>query len=303
MAPGTTAQFTLNGNYSDGSTKDVSASASWNTFPTNILRSAGGGRVEALAGGDAQIFVNFDRRFTFTGSSSSAGHLQGLGEGHGFKRRHRERRGPGSVRHGSRACREDGLRWQLCVVRRGRRRAPECFRARVRRAGDWRHDHQSLVSQLCPHDFEHQRRCVRAVDDDVPDVVGVQQRLVSDARQREITAAITSRHRLTIRFLGPTVRLELRIRNRTGTNCRLGVFHDAVLRRLLLDLQPDGSFQPDRVGGHPQVLFEGVTNSPATEIDGTFHGLVRLLRHRRQRDVSKWPRADVRRGSTVQLRR
>jgi carboxypeptidase family protein/Big-like domain-containing protein len=66
MAPGTTAQFTLNGTYSDGS-KDVSASASWNTFPTNILRSAGGGRVEALAAGDAQLFVNFDRRFTSTG--------------------------------------------------------------------------------------------------------------------------------------------------------------------------------------------------------------------------------------------
>jgi hypothetical protein len=66
IAPGTTAQFTLNGTYTDGSTKDVSANGSWNTFPSNVLRSDGGGRMAALTGGDAQIFASFDRRFTST---------------------------------------------------------------------------------------------------------------------------------------------------------------------------------------------------------------------------------------------
>ena len=64
MAPGTNAQFTVNGRYSDDSTKDVSATASWSALPTNVLRSTGGGRVEALTGGDAQVFVSFDRQFT-----------------------------------------------------------------------------------------------------------------------------------------------------------------------------------------------------------------------------------------------
>ena len=51
IAPGTSGQFTATGRYDDGSTKDLSSTASWRSGDSTILRSAGLGKFEALKGG------------------------------------------------------------------------------------------------------------------------------------------------------------------------------------------------------------------------------------------------------------
>jgi len=51
VAPGVTQQFTATGTYSDGSSKDLTASAKWNTSDSAIASMAGAGKVTAVGGG------------------------------------------------------------------------------------------------------------------------------------------------------------------------------------------------------------------------------------------------------------
>src|SRR6185437_6841193 len=51
VAPGATQQLTAMGTYSDGSSKDLTASAQWSTSDSNIANVAVGGKVTAVGGG------------------------------------------------------------------------------------------------------------------------------------------------------------------------------------------------------------------------------------------------------------
>ena len=64
IAPLTTTQFTATGTFSDGSTRDLTSSATWTTFTTLQVRHAGGGRFDALASGDATISASAMGRAT-----------------------------------------------------------------------------------------------------------------------------------------------------------------------------------------------------------------------------------------------
>jgi hypothetical protein len=55
MAPGTTGQFTAVADYSDGSSTDVTTSASWQSSAGNILAFTGGGTVMATGPGEAGV--------------------------------------------------------------------------------------------------------------------------------------------------------------------------------------------------------------------------------------------------------
>lgn len=55
VAPGVTQQFTATGTYSDGSSKDLTASAQWNTSDSAIASMAGAGKVTAVGGGTVTV--------------------------------------------------------------------------------------------------------------------------------------------------------------------------------------------------------------------------------------------------------
>ena len=61
VAPGTTNQYTATGQYSDGTTRDLTTSASWNSF-TAPLRHVGGGRFQAFEAGDGRVNANVPGR-------------------------------------------------------------------------------------------------------------------------------------------------------------------------------------------------------------------------------------------------
>ena len=61
VAPGTTNQYTATGHYSDGTTRDLTTSASWNSF-TAPLRHVGGGRFQAFEIGDGRVNANVPGR-------------------------------------------------------------------------------------------------------------------------------------------------------------------------------------------------------------------------------------------------
>jgi len=61
VAPGTTNQYTATGQYSDGTTRDLTTSASWNSFSAP-LRHVGGGRFLAFEVGDGRVNVNVPGR-------------------------------------------------------------------------------------------------------------------------------------------------------------------------------------------------------------------------------------------------
>jgi hypothetical protein len=61
LAPGTTAQYTATGLYSDGTARDLTTSASWNSF-TAPLRHVGGGRFQAFEAGDGRVNANVPGR-------------------------------------------------------------------------------------------------------------------------------------------------------------------------------------------------------------------------------------------------
>ncbi len=61
VAPGTTTQYTATGRYSDGTTRDLTTTASWNSF-TAPLRHVGGGRFQAFEIGDGRVNANVPGR-------------------------------------------------------------------------------------------------------------------------------------------------------------------------------------------------------------------------------------------------
>ena len=66
IAPGTSGQYTATGRYDDGSTKDLSATASWRSNDSSVLRSAGSGRFDALKGGETSVSANTLNKFAST---------------------------------------------------------------------------------------------------------------------------------------------------------------------------------------------------------------------------------------------
>jgi hypothetical protein len=62
IAPGSTAQFNLTATYSDGSTSDVTSTASWTAQGLGVLRSVGSGRYESIAAGETRIQASFTGR-------------------------------------------------------------------------------------------------------------------------------------------------------------------------------------------------------------------------------------------------
>jgi hypothetical protein len=60
VAPGTTTQYTATGRYSDGTTRDLTTSASWSSF--TALRHVGGGRFQAFEIGDARVEAHMTGR-------------------------------------------------------------------------------------------------------------------------------------------------------------------------------------------------------------------------------------------------
>jgi Carboxypeptidase regulatory-like domain len=58
VAPQTTAQFTATGTFTDGTTRDLTSTASWNSSRPALLRHVGGGRFEGVAAGDATVSAN-----------------------------------------------------------------------------------------------------------------------------------------------------------------------------------------------------------------------------------------------------
>ena len=273
IAPGATAQFTLNGTYSDGSTKDVSGSASWNTFPTNILRSAGGGRVEALAGGDAQIFVNFDRRFTSTGVlvippgtfkvsgrvTDSSGAIENV-----------EVRVLSGTGAGLAAKTDFGGNYALYGVAGDVRLSASASGYVTQEIGETITSHTSrnfaLTTSSTSVDVSGQWTMTFRTSS------ACSSNWSAEARQREITAAITQQGtRLTVRFMGPTLvpnfgsgTTQGRI---AGTAFSMTLFFDDyyVIYSLMERFNPT-----EWVG--IRGSFEGVANSPATVVDGTFTG-------------------------------
>ena len=273
IAPGTTAQFTVNGTYSDGSTKDVSENATWNTFPTNILRSAGGGRIEALAAGDAQIFVNFDRRFVSTGVlaippgifkvsgrvTDSSGGIENV-----------EVRVLSGTGAGLAAKTDLGGNYALYGV-----------------AGDVRlsasapgYEAQEISATITSHTSRNFALTTSSTSVDVSGQWAMTFRTSSacssdwspELRQREVTAAISKQGtRLTIRFLGPTVLTNFG--SGTAQGRIAGTAFSMTLRfddyYLIYSLM-------ERINPTEWVAirgsFEGTTNAPVTEIDGTFTG-------------------------------
>jgi hypothetical protein len=273
IAPGTTAQFTVNGTYSDGSTKDVSASASWNTFPTNILRSAGGGRVEALAGGDAQIFVNFDRRFVSTrvlvippGTFKVSGRVTDSSGGI----ENVEVRVLSGTGAGLAAKTDFGGNYALYGV-----------------AGDVRlsasapgYVAQEIAATITSHTSRNFALTTTSTSVDVSGQWTTTFRTSSACsndwsptlRQREVTAAITKQGtRLTIRFLGPTV-----LTNFGSGTAQGRIAGTAFSMTLLFDDYYLIYSLMERINPTEWVAirgsFEGTTNSAVTEIDGTFTG-------------------------------
>jgi Bacterial Ig-like domain (group 2) len=61
MASGTTEQFTATQQLSDGSTRDVSATASWSTSNSSLLNHLGAGRFEARGAGETTARASADR--------------------------------------------------------------------------------------------------------------------------------------------------------------------------------------------------------------------------------------------------
>ena len=66
IAPGTSGQYTATGRYDDGSTKDLSATASRRSNDSSVLRSAGSGRFDALKGGETSVSANTLNKFAST---------------------------------------------------------------------------------------------------------------------------------------------------------------------------------------------------------------------------------------------
>ena len=66
IAPGTSGQYTATGRYDDGSTKDLSATASWRSNDSSVLRSAGSGKFDALKGGETSVSANTLNKFAST---------------------------------------------------------------------------------------------------------------------------------------------------------------------------------------------------------------------------------------------
>jgi hypothetical protein len=62
IAPGTSGQFTATGRYDDGSSKDISSTATWRSDDSTILRSAGSGRFDALKGGETPVRASSSNR-------------------------------------------------------------------------------------------------------------------------------------------------------------------------------------------------------------------------------------------------
>lgn len=273
MAPGTSAQFTLNGNYSDGSTRDVTTSGQWSTFPTSVLRHSGGGRFEALAGGDGSIFVSFDRRSTFArvlvippGTFKVSGRvtdpsgaienvevrvLSGTGAGLAAKTDFGGNYAlygvAGDVRLSASAPGYVGQEIGATITSHTSRNfALTTTSTSVDVSGQWTTTFRT--SSACSSDWS------------------------PALRQREVTAAITQQGtRLTIRFLGPTVFTNF------GSGTTQGRIAGTAFSMTLLFDDYYGIYSlMERINPTEWVgirgLFEGATNSPVTEIDGTFTG-------------------------------
>ena len=63
IVPGNTEQFTARQQLSDGSTRDVSDTASWSSTNSSVLRHLGSGRFEARSAGEARASASFQTRF------------------------------------------------------------------------------------------------------------------------------------------------------------------------------------------------------------------------------------------------
>jgi carboxypeptidase-like protein/Big-like domain-containing protein len=273
MPPGTTAQFTLNGNYSDGSSTNVTANTNWSTFAPNVLRHAGQGRFEALGVGEAQIFASYQSRFTsarvlvvpagtfkLSGRvTDSSGPIENV-----------EVRVVSGTGTGLTVKTDFGGNYALYGV-----------------AGDVRliasapgYISQEFTATVTNHSV---RDVALTTSGDSVDVSGqwtmtfrtssaCSDTWSAESRQREITAAVTQTGtRLNIRFLGSTIARNTGAGDASGriagTAFSMTLFFDDYYRlySLLERVNPT-----DWVG--IAGTFEGTANPSGTEINGTFSG-------------------------------
>jgi hypothetical protein len=63
IAPGSVTQFTATGRYADGSTRDITSTATWGSDDASMLRHSAGGRFDALRAGETRATARLGNRF------------------------------------------------------------------------------------------------------------------------------------------------------------------------------------------------------------------------------------------------